>query len=352
MWQVFTLVILFCVMAAMSLLPGSGEAVNLINATGFLMLAAFTMGELFRRINLPALLGYIIAGLVFGPDIMELVAGPDAVIELLPRNITDADKLAYIEILTIGVIGTLGGGELNWEDLRDQFGSILKLNLLVYLTVVPATGLAIYLLAGYAPDVVSFIYEVDLPAESSRISAAVLMGILGFAMSPAATLAIIQENRSEGRFTSFVLGAVIVAELLLVATFLVGKSFSSVLLEQGSFALQPLLASLPAIGAEFGWAIVIGAVTGLVFILYFRFVSQEMIVFTVGAFFVASYACEQLHAERLLAFITAGFIVQNFSRHGHDMIEALERISLPVFVIYFALQAVDLNLMGIPKYTV
>jgi len=350
MWQIFTLVILFGVMAAMSFVPGREQAVNLVDATGFLMLAAFTMGELFRRINLPALLGYIIAGLVFGPDIMELVAGPDAAIQLLPRNITDADQLAYIEILTIGVIGTLGGGELNWKDLRDQFGSILKLNLLAYLAIVPATGLAVYLLAGYAPDVVRFVYEVDLPAESSRISAAVLMGILGFAMSPAATLAIIQENRSEGRFTSFVLGAVIVAELLLVATFLVGKSFSSVLLEQGSFALQPLLASLPGIGAEFGWALVIGGITGLVFILYFRFVSREMIVFTVGAFFVASYACEQLHAERLLAFITAGFIVQNFSRHGHDMIEALERISLPVFVIYFALQAVDLNLMGIPRY--
>jgi len=89
---------------------------------------------------------------------------------------------------------------------------------------------------------------------------------------------------------------------------------------------------------------VIGAVTGLLFILYFRFVAQEMLFFTVGTIFATSYVCDVLHAEKLLAFITAGFIVQNLSKHGHDMIEALERISLPAFVVYFTIKAAGLNL--------
>lgn len=347
MWQFLTLVALFALMAGMSLVPGREQAVNIVDATGFLLLAAFTMGELFKRIRLPALLGYIAAGLLFGPSVTSFILGPETKFHLLPENITDTEQLAYIEILTVGVIGTLGGGELKLEDLRGQVGSIAAIVALFFLAIVPTTAGIVWVIAEYIPQLAPFLQNVPSP---TLLGIAVLFGVFGFAMSPAATLAIIQETRSRGPFTTLVLGVVIVADLVLVASFLVTRSFTEILVETGTLALDPVLASLPTIGAEFAWALIIGALTGLVFILYLQFVAQEMLLFTVGMIFVASYACDQFHAERLLAFLTAGFIVQNLSRHGHDMIEALERISLPVFVVYFALIAADLNLAAIPQY--
>ena len=348
MWQILTILVLFGMMTGLAMIPGP-EAVNLIAATGFVLLAAFTTGEFFKRLRLPALLGYIVAGIIFGPEFAYIVLGPEVELGLVPEDFLRGEQLVYIEILTVGVIGTLGGGELKLEQLKGQLGTIATVTGLSFLAIVPFTAAVVYLMAGFAPDMVPFLADVPTP---TRISASLLFGVFGFAMSPAATLAIIQETRSKGPFTSLVLGVVIVADLVLVAAFLLTSSFSSIMIETGTFALAPLLAELPTIGAEFMWALIIGAVTGAVFILYFRFVAQEMIVFTVGAIFVATYACNQLHAEKLLAFITAGFIVQNLSRHGHDMIEALERISLPVFVLYFTLKAADLNLGGMSQYVV
>ena len=349
MWQLMTILVLFGLMGGLSYLP-TPDPTNLVAATGFVLLAAFTMGEFFKRIRLPSLLGYIVAGIVFGPELAEMFASEGSQsLALLPRDLTDGDKLAYVQILTVGVIGTMGGGELKMDDLEGQLPTIMKIVGLTFVMIVPFSAAAVYGLATYAPEFVPFLQGVPT---TTKIAVSVLFGVFGFAMSPAATLAIIQESNAKGRFTSLVLGVVIVADLLLVASYLLTFAFSEIVIETGSLAWDPVLAALPTIGAEFMWALVIGAVTGLLFILYFRFVAREMIFFTVGTIFATSYVCDVLHAEKLLAFITAGFLVQNLSKHGHDMIEALERISLPVFVVYFTIKAAGLNLQGVIDFIV
>jgi len=244
----------------------------------------------------------------------------------------------------IGVVGTLGGGELILDDLKDQIGTIIGIFAAFFLLIVPVTAGAVYGLTLYTPSLVPFLQSAP---SSTVFAVALLFGVFGFAMSPAATLAIIQEARSSGKFTSLVLGVVIVADVVLVASFLITQAFAEILILEGTIAAQPILSSLPGIAAEFGWALVIGLATGLLFIAYFRFVAREMLFFTVGAIFVASFVCDIVHAEKLLAFLTAGFIVQNLSRHGHTMIEALESISMPAFVVYFTIKAAELNLQGI-----
>lgn len=365
MVQFLTVLLLFSMMAGMTYVPGSA-ATKMTAAVGFVLLAGFSIGELVKRIGLPSLLGYIIAGILFGPSMSELLVGADGVVtglieqwygeqaviallgpdraaSLLPPGITEG-SLGYIETLTVGVIGTLGGGELILDDLKDQIGTIIGICAAFFLLIVPVTAGAVYGLTVYAPSLVPFLQTAP---STTVFAVALLFGVFGFAMSPAATLAIIQETRSSGKFTSLVLGVVIVADVVLVASFLITQAFAEILILEGTIAAQPILSSLPGIAAEFGWALVIGVATGLIFIAYFRFVAREMLFFTVGAIFVASFICDIVHAEKLLAFLTAGFIVQNLSRHGHTMIEALESISMPAFVVYFTIKAAELNLQGI-----
>ncbi|MGM0559016.1 MAG: cation:proton antiporter, partial [Myxococcota bacterium] len=323
---------------------GGGFDPNSIAATGFIILAAFTMGELFKKLQMPALLGYIAAGVIFGPDLSKLI------FDTTDRAIFSSDvidRLALINTLTVGVIGTLGGGELKISELKDQAGTILWVIGLSFLAIVPASAAAVFGLSYALPDIVPFLADVP---QNTKLAVSMLFGVFGFAMSPAATLAIIQETRAKGRFTSLTLGVVIVADLVLVASFLLTFNLAQLLTRPEGFSTQALLESLPAIGAEFGWAIVIGVVMGLVFIGYLRFVAREMLLFTVGVIFAGAAVAKMLHAEMLLAFLVAGFIVQNLSRHGHDMIHALEKISLPVFVVYFMIQAAQLDLLSLVQF--
>jgi Kef-type K+ transport system membrane component KefB len=317
---------------------------NAIAATGFIILAAFTMGELFKQLKMPALLGYIAAGIVFGPDLSKII------FDTTDRAIFSSDvidRLALINTLTVGVIGTLGGGELKISELKDQAGTILWVIGMSFLAIVPASGAVVFGLSYVLPDIVPFLADVP---QTTKLAVSMLFWVFGFAMSPAATLAIIQETRAKGRFTSLTLGVVIVADLVLVASFLLTFNFAKLLTRPEGFSAQALVESLPAIGAEFGWAIVIGIVMGLVFIAYLRFVAREKLLFTVGVIFAGAAVAKMLHAEMLLAFLVAGFIVQNLSRHGHDMIHALEKISLPVFVVYFMIQAAQLDLVSLVQF--
>ncbi|MFW6057498.1 MAG: hypothetical protein ACOC9W_01450, partial [Persicimonas sp.] len=255
--------------------------------------------------------------------------------------------LSLIHVLIVGVIGTLGGGELKISELKSQAGTILTVLPMCFLAAVPLSGLMAFGLSIFFPSMIPFV--ADLP-QAHKIAMALLFGVFGFAMSPTVTLAIMQETRSKGPFTSLTLAVVIAAELVLVASFLIMLKFAELLVSPDGFSTALMAAEIPGIAAEFGWAIVVGIATGIVFILYLRFVAREMLLFTVGIIFAASAVSDMLHAEGLLVFLVAGFVVQNFSRHGHDMIHALEKISVPVFVIYFMTEAATLDLTAVSQY--
>ena len=86
-----------------------------LSATGFILLAAYAFGELTRRLRLPALLGYLVAGMLFGPSFAEIALGSR---ELAPISEVGLQGLTLVNMLAVGVIGTMGGGEIKLEDLR------------------------------------------------------------------------------------------------------------------------------------------------------------------------------------------------------------------------------------------
>ena len=313
-------------------------------STGFLVLAAYAFGELSRKFRLPALLGYLAAGILFGPQLANLVLGAETFAPLSSSSLRD---LGLVNILAVGVIGTIGGGEIKIAELRENFGKLVAIAGTVFVVTLPLIAGAVIGLSFIAPSIVPFF--ADLPV-SHRLAGALLFGSLAVGMSPAATLALLQEVRAHGRFTSLVLGVVVLGDLVLVATFLLLLALAKLLVSPEGLTMDRALEALPHIAAEFGWAVLIGLIVGVVFILYLRFVRREVLLFSLATVFITSFIAARVHAETLLAFLIAGFVVENFSRHGHQLVHAFERIALPVFVIYFASQAATLDLVSVTVY--
>lgn len=326
--------------------PDSGSPVDTqtLVSTGFILLAAYAFGELFRRLRLPALLGYLASGVVFGPSLAALTYGPWSG---PPLTETSLHQLGLVNMLAVGVIGTMGGGELRVADLKENLFKLVAISASTFVLVIPAIGGLVLALSWAAPSLVPFVAE--LPIEG-RVAAALLMAVLAAGMSPSATLALLQEVRARGKLTNLVLGTVVVADLVLVATFLLALSFAQLLISPEGFSFEAMSEALPRIAAEFGWAIILGIGVGVLFIAYLRLVGREVLLFSLGVIFVTSFVASRLHAETLLAFLIAGFVVQNFSSHGHTLIEAFEHIALPVFVIYFTTQAANLDLTAVSAY--
>lgn len=347
MWQLLTIAALLALMLG---LDGLAREVSRIDAaldpksiatTGFIILAAFTCGELGRRLRLPALVGYLIAGIAFGPSLAELLG----LREIFSRQVID--ELRLVNILAVGVVGTMGGCEIQVAELRRSWRAILLIFGLIAATVLPATVLVVLGLSHFAGELVPFFAGVPLP---QVIGGAALIGVMAMGMSPAATIALIQELGARGPFSSLALGIVVVADLLLVAMFLIVLALTRLTLSPEGLSAAGVASALPGIAAEFGWALVLGVGVGLLFILYLHFVRREILLFALGLIFAATYAAQALHAETLLVFLSAGFIVRNLSRHGHTLLHAFEEIAMPVFVVYFTTQAAGLDLRAMSAY--
>jgi Kef-type K+ transport system membrane component KefB len=54
-----------------------------------------------------------------------------------------------------------------------------------------------------------------------------------------------------------------------------------------------------------------------------------------------------LELEPLLICMAAGFTVQNFSKHGENFLQRMDRVSLPIYIAFFALTGagIDLNVL-------
>jgi hypothetical protein len=82
-------------------------------------------------------------------------------------------------------------------------------------------------------------------------------------------------------------------------------------------------------------------------------VGRDVALFVLAAVFIAiesSARIEQLtgsHVHFLLVAMTAGFVVENWSSDGDRLIRGIERSSLPVYVVFFTLSGVGLDLVSL-----
>lgn len=306
-------------------------------AFGFVVLASYTIGALVDIIKLPHITGYLLAGVLFGPSVAEyLPAVPPFESGVLNEEVIG--QLSLLDTLAIALIALSAGGELKIEALRSGLGAIagvLGFQLIVLLLFVTAF---IVSLTGYVPGMMlPGMGGMDLP---TAIALGAVVAFVSFATSPAATLAVISESGATGVMARTVMSSVVLKDVIVVIGFTVAAVVASGYLglasEQGNLFLS--------LAQHIGGSLLFGAAIGLLMAVYLRFVRQEVLLFLVGVVYAGSFAAQQLHLDPVLLFLAAGFTVSNFSRHGHDLIESVERLAMPVFVVFFTLAGAKLHL--------
>ena len=73
-------------------------------------------------------------------------------------------------------------------------------------------------------------------------------------------------------------------------------------------------------------------------------------MFIVAMILVTAKISEAIHLELLLVFIVAGIILRNFSKQEKVLHETLEKVSLPVFVVFFTNIGAGLDLSATWKF--
>ncbi len=292
-------------------------------ALGVALIAAALAGELFERIRLPRLSGYLVFGLVCGPYLANIITRPMA------------RDLQFVNGLAISLIALIAGLELNYNRIKPRLAVMLKLGtgtlLFMYAVLLPILWLAWPWLP-IAPDATG----------SSRFALALLFTTIVVSFSPTVTIAVIADTRSRGPITEMVLALVVLADLFLIVLF----TLSMQLVRWTSGTDLPGDVSLLArISWEIFGSLAFGAAFGAIFAFYLRKVGRELTIALLTLCVALSELGPLFHFEPLLASLAAGLVVENIAPPSGDSLrDAVERGALPVLIVFFAAAGASLQL--------
>ncbi len=326
MRRIIILLLLLGVMQLISLVAPYGGAGRSLLVFGFLILAAYSVGELAKQLHLPKIVGYLAAGMVFGPSALNVVRA-EAVSNLAP-----------VSDLAIALIAFLAGAELEWGELRRRGLALLRLTG----TELAVTFLTIFAVLVLMREWVPFLAGLNW---TTVLTFSALFASIAIVHSPAVTMALLTETGARGPLARTTLGVVLLADVVVVIVFSSMLTLARVLVPSGTGGVG----SIASVAWEIGGAIPIGAALGLVVALYLRFVRAELFLFAILVTFFGLEISRLLHVETLLMLIVTGFVAETLApgRMGEALRRAMERSAAPVFVVFFALAGakVDVSLL-------
>ncbi len=294
---------------------------------GFLIISALLLGMVANELGLPSLTGYLIAGMVFGPQVFNFVTD------------NDIKTLELINSIALSFIAISAGGELKIESLKKNSRAIATI------TIVQSVLILLGVLAIFYP-LIKFGGLVKGLSLSSLLFFCLFLGIVGVANSPASTIAIINEYKSKGTFTDIVLGITMIKDvvvlLLFSLTFAFARNSISGVELSGGFFLS-IFSHILISG-------IAGIIFGFLMIIFFKYVAKEVSIFVVLASFISYKFASIVGLENMFMCMVAGFVVQNFSKQGSVLIDAIEGSHLPVYVIFFSIAGAGLDFSSLKSY--
>jgi Kef-type K+ transport system membrane component KefB len=234
--------------------------------------------------------------------------------------------------IAVALIALTAGGEIKVDWVRKQIrrlafitGSQLVIGLLGFTLVVMLAR--------------PFIPFMPQDSFMEGLVVAFVFGAIAVASSPTVTIAVIAETRADGPMSRTVIGVTILKDVCVIVLFAIALAIARDVLGDGGG--ESLVWSLTR---ELGGSVLAGLGVGLAVSWFLEKINRDVPVFTLAVCFGISQAASALHLEALLIALTAGFYVENFAKvDGHRLIAGVERVSLPVFALFFALAGAKVN---------
>ncbi len=317
--------------------PAHGAAARTNFFLGALLLGAYVSGQLAGAVGLPLLSGYIIAGILAGPHVLGFLS-PSMV-----------GQLRLLDDLALSFIALSAGAHFGLSALAGRRRVIIY-NVAFQVVIVFS------MIAGFGTVFGDrFSFTKDLSSLQTA-SLAVLLGVAAVARSPSSAIAIISECRARGRFTDTVLGVTVAMDVLIIILFTLAMAVvQAALTPEGRMEF----AVFGALAGEIAVSIIAGLLSGKLIDQYIRRAGYDLpfflLFFAFGVArashwlgqFTESHFGGSLHLEPLIICMSAGFSVRNLGQGGAAFTAALDRVSLPVFVLFFSLAGASLDLAAL-----
>lgn len=193
---------------------------------------AFLAGKLITKLRMPSILGWLIVGMILGPNALGL----------MPQEVIDSSWYKLIITWMQCAFGLMLGTELIWEKIK-SYGKALMVT-----TLTQSLGTF---------AIVSLMFAIVFYFTGVPVYLSFAFGGIALATAPAPAVSIVQEFHTHGPVTDTLLPMAVLDDIVGIAVFFTVNSFIARAVSGGTVPLYmiPVMIFLP---------IGIGIVTGLV----------------------------------------------------------------------------------------
>ena len=296
------------------------------------LLAGLLLSRLAKKVQLPAVTAYLVAGVLIGPFVLGKIGIPG-----LGITSDQIEGFGLISDLALGFIAFSMGSEFRIAQLK-KIGK-------------QATFIGVFqaLFTTLVVDAALIVLHFIIP-ETFTLESAIVLGAVATATAPAATLMVVKQYKAKGPVTDILLPVVALDDavglVVFAISFGIARSLGAGSINAMSVILEPIL--------EVVLSLALGFVMGLLFTLcekYFHSRSKRMAVsvtFVMMTVALSSMSFEigtvHIGFSSLLACMMLGTVFCNICEVSEELMERADRWTTPVLILFFVISGAELEL--------
>lgn len=305
----------------------------LLLSLSFAIMAGLFVSRFTKKLKLPHVTGYLIAGILIGPFCL----GALGISGIGFNSLAQIKELSLFSDLTLGFIAFAIGNEFRVSQIKaigKQAAVIAVFQALLATLLVDAALIGLHFVLG--PD--------KLP-----LSAAITLGAIASATAPAATLMVVRQYKAKGKLTDMLLPVVALDDavglVIFSVSFGIAKSLELGALDMVSIIVSPLV--------EIVLSLALGALAGAVLTYvekYFHSNSKRLclavtFVMLTVALSKLSFSVGPVHCgfSPLLVCMMLGTVFCNLCDWSEDLMEKTDKWTVPLFVLFFVMSGSELE---------
>lgn len=279
------------------------------------MAAGLALSRLMKLVNLPNVTGYLIAGILVGPYVLNLI------------NNESISSLKIITSTALGFIAFSIGGEFKLVYLKKLGKSILIITIVQALVTVILVLCAMLLIPG---------------EESVRLPRALLLGAISAATAPAATLLVVRQYKAKGPVTDTLLPVTAFDDAVGLMIFSVCFALAKVFAVGGTLTVQAVLWD-PL--REIGLSLLVGGGLGAIIALLMRFFKSNAnrLCIILAAVFACVALSDLWGLSSLLTCMMLGAVLANMRRDSLNILALADDWTPALFMLFFVLSGAELD---------
>ena len=297
------------------------------------LVGGLLLSRLTKRLNLPAVTAYLVAGLLLGPFFLGALKLPGFGFNSLEQ----VEGLSVVTQTALGFIAFTIGNEFRLRQLKAMGSSAIVIGILqaVITTVVV--------------DVVLIVLHLCFPQFIS-LPCAITLGAIASATAPAATLMVVRQYKADGPLTRLLMLVVAIDDavglLLFSVSFGVATALSHGQVSVLAVVVEPILEIVLSLG--------LGALMGWLLNWVEQFfhsrskrmtISVAFVLLTVGLstlkFEIAGVHCG---FSLLLVCMMTGTIFCNICDTSEELMNRVEGWTTPLNILFFVISGAELDL--------